>query len=42
MVTSRVQAGGLLTDGWQGLQLLPGSEDYKNEKEGAKSHRDAG
>ncbi len=41
-VTSQAQAGVLLAGGWQGRWLLPGSEDYKNEKEDAKSHRDAG
>jgi len=41
-VTSQAKAGVLLVDGWQGRWQLPRSEDYKNEKEDAKSRSDAG
>jgi len=40
-VTSQAKAGVLLAGGWQGRWLILGNEDNKNEKEGAKSHRDA-
>jgi len=42
VVTLQTRTGVLLSGGWQGRWLLPESEDDKNEKEDAKSHRDAG
>ncbi len=42
VMTLQTQASVLLAGGWQGRRLLPRSEDHKNEKEDAKSHRDAG